>query len=385
LGLSDGRFAVPVDCQERTPIDGPCSDAMAQLAKGRWIHGKDLLSDMSGAFLTEASRRMDEMHQMLAGIYPSPTGVDAVWQRHKGHVMFAEDATHMKGIPVGGYYYEAAFFRYFCDPSNKNRMIGGHPGETGTYFSISANCNFPWEGIADETWAIDGRPVMRRAPLKQMWKDNPMFRGSNFFTVLIHRRGMLPYIPVTRKQYLNHSIQHLTEIFDTTIDGFRQIPVGSLEAQEAEKKSTLDRFAKTHSRDPKKLKAATDFYLSGYQTDQQRREEQVNKAIQKKNEILTRYRDELEKSTQGGLLDSPAVILQVHSPDTTTPIFVTEAEEGTMLITENPAYIRKDLPKYVPQILVLGLRWNDWEPQRNIDTIVGESFPVERLQAMIDR
>jgi hypothetical protein len=125
--------------------------------------------------------------------------------------------------------------------------------------------------------------------------------------------------------------------------------------------------------------------LSGYQTDQQRREEQVNKAIQKKNEILTRYRDELEKSTQGGLLDSPAVILQVHSPDTTTPIFVTEAEEGTMLITENPAYIRKDLPKYVPQILVLGLRWNDWEPQRNIDTIVGESFPVERLQAMIDR
>ncbi|HEX2523285.1 MAG TPA: hypothetical protein VHP35_14275 [Terriglobia bacterium] len=52
-----------------------------------------------------------------------------------------------------------------------------------------------------------------------------MFRGSNFCTVLIHRNGILPYIPVTRKQYLDHSIQHLTEIFDTVLVGFRQMPV----------------------------------------------------------------------------------------------------------------------------------------------------------------
>ena len=56
-----------------------------------------------------------------------------------------------------------------------------------------------------------------------------------------------------------------------------------------------------------------------------------------------------------------------------------------MLIIENAAYIRKDLPKYVPQILVLGSRWNDWEPQENLDRIVQESFPVERLEAMLDR
>jgi hypothetical protein len=56
-----------------------------------------------------------------------------------------------------------------------------------------------------------------------------------------------------------------------------------------------------------------------------------------------------------------------------------------MLITENASYIRKESPKYVPQILVLGLRWNDWEPQKNIDRIVQQHFPVERLEAMIDR
>jgi len=96
LGLLDGRFAVLVDCQERAPADGPCSDAMAQLAKGRWIHAKDLLYDVSVGFVNEASKRMDEMHRMLTEVYPSPTGVDAVWHRHKGHVLFADDVTHAK-------------------------------------------------------------------------------------------------------------------------------------------------------------------------------------------------------------------------------------------------------------------------------------------------
>ena len=100
---------------------------------------------------------------------------------------------------------------------------------------------------------------------------------------------------------------------------------------------------------------------------------------------MKRYQDELEKTTKEGLLDSPAVIAQVHSPDMTTPFFVTDAENGRMLITENPAYIRKDLPKHVPQILVLYWSWSDWEPQKNIDRIIDESFPIEKLEAMIDR
>jgi hypothetical protein len=93
----------------------------------------------------------------------------------------------------------------------------------------------------------------------------------------------------------------------------------------------------------------------------------------------------LEKTTKEGLLDSSAITLLVHSPDMTTPIFVTEAENGRMLIIENPAYIRKELPKHVPQVFVLHWSWDDWEPQKNIDKIIEESFPVEKLQAMIDR
>jgi len=171
--------------------------------------------------------------------------------------------------------------------------------------------------------------------------------GSNTRYVLIHRKGILPYIPVTRKQYLDHSIKHLTEIQDSLINDFRRIPVRTLEEQEAEKKRTLEKYEKAYEKDPKRLKSATDYYLSGYQTDQQRRDERVNKQIKQKNEVLKRYLDELEKTTREGLLDNPAIVLLMHSPDTTTPIFVTESENGRMLITESRAYMRKDLPKYV--------------------------------------
>ncbi|MEW5975606.1 MAG: hypothetical protein AB1898_07350 [Acidobacteriota bacterium] len=212
---------MPAFPQQRLPTDGPCADSMAYQAKGRWIRGTDLMSDLTLPFQKEANRRLDEIHRILEEIYPSPTGVDAVWHRAKGHILFAEDVTRVKGIPVGGYYYTAAFFAYICDPYSKNQMIAGYPGETGTFVTISANCFFPWgHGISDETWTIDGQPVTRRAPLKQMWKGYPLFhgeRGSNTRAVLIHRKGTLPYIPVTRKQYLDHSIQHLTQIFDNLI------------------------------------------------------------------------------------------------------------------------------------------------------------------------
>ena len=35
-----------------------------------------------------------------------------------------------------------------------------------------------------------------------------------------------------------------------------------------------------------------------------------------------------------------------------------------MLVTENPEYMRKDLPKYVPQFFVVNWKWNDWNRKR---------------------
>lgn len=392
--------------QKTIPTDVPCNKAMAEKAKGRWIKNPDNL--FTTTHQTEVFKRLDAMHQLVLKIYPEPTGVDAVWHRTNRNQFFASQLkidnnrdgvlrrNEINGIPVATYYYNAGFFPYFCG-SGKNEMYQGWPGETGTWINVYINSFDAYAGGGvDDPMTIDGLPVRMRSPVRKDWKgyellyndevsaDNKNQFGGNR-RILIHREGMLPYIPVTRKQYLDHSIEHLNDIFDKMIKDIQEIPVRSLEEQEAEKKNNLAKFEKDFGKDPKRLKSAIDYYLSGYQTDQQQREEQVKRQIKNKEDVLKHYQDELERTTTERLLDFPATVRLFHSPDAQTPVFVKETEGGSMLVTENPAYIKKDLPKYVPQFMVFSWSWSSHPPEKKIGEIVEASFPIEKLQAMIDK
>ena len=87
------------------------------------------------------------------------------------------------------------------------------------------------------------------------------------------------------------------------------------------------------------------------------------------------------------LLDSAAIVLDMHPLVETPgmPIFITEREGGKMLITENPAYIRKDPPKYSPQFFIVHWTINPGEPADYLRKRIEEYFPIEKLQAMIDK
>ena len=384
--------------QKTIPTDGPCNKTMAEKANGRWIKNPDNL--FTTTHQAEVFRRLDAIHQLVLKIYPEPTGVDAVWHRTNRNEFFASQLkidytrdgvprrNEINGIPVATYYYRAGFFPYFCN-GGKNEMYQGYPGETGTWIRVFINSfDYYAAGEVDDPMTIDGLPVRMRKPVRETWKGYELLYNDDLSTsrsVLIHREGMLPYMPVTRKQYLDHSIEHLNEIFDKLIKGTKEIPVRSLEEQETEKKNKLAKFEKDFGKDPKRLKSAVDYYLSGYQTDQQSRDEQVKAQVKNKEKVLKHYQDELEKTTKEGLLDSPATIILFHSPDAQTPVFVKETEGGSMLITENPAYIKKDLPKYTPQFMVFFWSWNSNPPQKKIGDIVETNFPIEKLQAMIDK
>ena len=68
------------------------------------------------------------------------------------------------------------------------------------------------------------------------------------------------------------------------------------------------------------------------------------------------------------------------------PVFQSEAEGGCMLVTENPNYFRKELPKYIPQFFVIELNTSDpGHLNMNFKTIIEENFPIEKLKAMIDK
>ncbi len=84
------------------------------------------------------------------------------------------------------------------------------------------------------------------------------------------------------------------------------------------------------------MKSATDYYLSVYQTDQQRREEQLKNILKQKEDLQKHYTDELKATTEAKLLNSPVIIPLYIFNVSNEPVFSTEAKGGHMLATESP-------------------------------------------------
>ena len=99
---------------------------------------------------------------------------------------------------------------------------------------------------------------------------------------------------------------------------------------------------------------------------------------------MKRYQDELQKTTGEGLLDSAAIISEPIFSVNGGEIFITEANGGSMLVTESQ-YMRKDLPKYIPQLFVLVWGWQPDKPGACFRKMIEEIFPIEKLQGMIDK
>jgi hypothetical protein len=118
---------------------------------------------------------------------------------------------------------------------------------------------------------------------------------------------------------------------------------------------------------------------------QQQKDEAIKNISKQKDEVITLYQKELERNRTASLLDSPAIVRILDNMYPDVPIFTTGAEDGSMLVTENPAYIRKDLPKYIPQFIVLYWSWGDVANSKYFRQMMEANFPIEKLQAMIDK
>ena len=348
--------------------------------------------------------RMEEMYKMMLKAIPGPMGLDGGWSYRNYDVGFASKVKYItaedgrvqmefvKKNRLSCYDCSWSFWDFNCYTGKLGRTYPGDPmsGITVTVNNFGALLS---GGLADNNVLIDGQVIKSKQTVQGSWKGyDLMWEGGQGRElhhdryVLIHRKGELPYIPVTRKQYLDRALIYVNKFYDKMIKSFDLVPVRSLEEQEALKKKTIEGYEKTYAGDPKKSKSAVDYYLMSYQTDQQRRDEQINKIVKERNAELKNIQDELEKTTKEGLLDSPAIVTGVSGIfNPGAPVFSTEEEGGSMLVTENLKYLRKDLPSDVPQFIVLYWQCGDSKPGKNLRKLFEENFEVEKLQAMIDK
>lgn len=352
-------------------ITSPCTEEYLRNLPGKWIPRNALNAKISKQQQQEIFNRLDKIHQFVFDIYPSPLGVDAVWTRFTSDEQFAyqvkvdhlpngrSNENFVNGIPVVFHSYTAFFCQHSCG-RDKYEVRMGYPREDGAVVSVVANTLtlLPRSNGGPEEMKVDGREIRMMPVVKGKWKGYTLYApetGSGVMIVLLHREGMLPYTAVTRKQYLDLSIHHLINWYDKMI-------------------ADMDKNAKA--------------FIDAGMTDPQAIKEGKEKIEKQKKDVLKHYEDELAATTSAGLLDSPAMIRGPMCDITTTSsIFLNETSGGRLLVTENPVYFRKDLPKYIPQFFVLSFEKTNWAFILKTDPLkaVEENFPIEKLQAMIDK
>jgi hypothetical protein len=202
-------------------------------------------------------------------------------------------------------------------------------------------------------WTVDGRPIKRKMFAAGEWKSYDMMSSVGGFYadaasehfVLICRDGVLPYIPVTRKHYLDRAIRYVTRWYDEFT---------------------------------KKILKNNEAMPAQFRSPQAEIDNQTALYTKAKNDALRKLQDALDKTTRDGLLDAPAVVRIDPLLMNEGPVFQTEAEGGCMLATENPNYFRKELPKYVPQFFVIELMAGDPKHSNmNFKRIIEEIFQLK--------
>jgi len=359
----------------KVKISVTCSDEFINNYKGKWLIHDSKLSRISvNDYHDEVMKRLNAINDLVRQIYPEPTGGDAGWSGEFAKTSFADEVkyvpvkdrdpeeTKTTAKPVYRYNYSCILFPWMCT-SNPNEIMNMYPEGTSGSIVIRANdLEILNENYADANeWTINGRPIKRKMFAAGNWKGYDMMssvggiyaNAASEHFVLISRDGALPYIPITRKQYLDRAIQYVTRYYDELTN---------------------------------KIVQSNESMPSQFRTPQDELDKQKAQNMKFKNGALKKLQDELQKTTKDGLLDAPAVVGIDPLLMNEGPVFKPEAEGGWLLATENPNYFRKELPKYVPQFFVIELMAGD--PQHsnmNFKNIIEENFPIEKLQAMIDK
>ncbi len=346
-------------------ISAPCTQEFLDTYKGKWLMpNKTLVNSPSSTYSQGAMKRITEIHELVTQIYPQPVGSDGYWRGSysKGDFGYTiqyvtqdgrTQKEYLKRIQVEGWSYYMILFAWMCS-ENANEMWNGYP-DAGGGNTVNVYANYlpvlTGEFMDDDGWTIGGQPIKLKMPVIRKWKGYDVMAtngGSyadqnNEWFILISRNGMLPYIPVTRKQYLDRAIAYTTKFYN-------QLNVFAEQIQ-----------------------------------DKAEKDEARNRNINTRNSTLKKLQDELEKTKKDSLLDAPAVVRPDPLLQNEGPVFLPESEGGVMLTTENPNYFRKDLPAYIPQLFVLSWTWGKKKWEADFRKAIEDKFPIDKLEAMLDK
>jgi len=357
----------------------PCHDESIMAVKGKWAKRSD--ANMKAGNQSQITNRIDKMQQLLQAAYPDPKGIEAGWYRS-----------------MGGYYpslvkssesYElnALFKAYYCNTNLKKLLLSI---EAGTSFDIWAN-KFKWFAEKDENFLIENKPVYLLTKKSGELKGFPLFAGRDNSsantgqtfskTMLITRQGQLPYLPVSRKQYLLVFLRNKEDWGKKQEENLSKMPVRSDVEEEEFKKQQMERVVSQAQNEQSREKARSNF-LRGYKTAKQRQQEDINRSKEVYQRDIKAAQDYLN-NTPAEELAKPAYMENTSYAGSFLKF--AKEDQGMMMVQVNESYFNNKLPAYVPQFLVVYWKWNTENPSVDFAAHIENNFNPKALQEMLDK
>ena len=354
----------------------PCTDDELMNKKGAWKRVAD--ANMKASNQAQAINRIDKMQKLLQAACPESKGIEAKWYR----TMDNDPLVTNGALP---YQLNALFLTYYCNSYKHNMELGD---ETSTWFYVYAN-HFNWFMEYDRNFTVQKQPVYLLTKRVGEIHGFPVYEGihngtSNTGTtysraVILTRPGSSPYVPVTRKQYLQLFIKLKEKSRAEQKQIIEKRTERTAAEQESAKKTGLENALKGAS--PNRIEDRREKYMKRYRTDKQLKEEDLLS-------LDKRYDDYIKaaQSILNNINETDAKMPAIVSTDYVSKFerFLSE-EGGQALVRLNPDYFNSKLPNYIPQFLIVYWRWEKNKPSVNFKEQIENNFDLTALQNMLDK
>jgi hypothetical protein len=188
----------------------------------------------------------------------------------------------------------------------------------------------------------------------------------------------LPYVPVSRKEYLLAARMELTGARNTIVADLKQkMPIRSLSEQEMDKKAAMDQLSAMYS--GADLQVRLKMFLEGYQTDEEYLKENMTKGTADLDNTL-HLLDSLLSHLAVEQLNKPAIV-SVQASD------FQGFEDGhgdKMLIRINAACFNSTLSADKARFFLVSWQYDPSEPKANeIDKLIIQRFDSRELRDIL--
>ena len=268
----------------------------------------------------------------------------------------------------------------------------------GAQLKFALTCHFPDQDAELSITANDVQPLLDeivvngqhymtvRVPSKIT--DNGIYyadaadsgTGQTKMWLISNDKNRLPFIAVSRKEYLNQARAELMSMVNSIIAGWKmKVPVRPAAVQEAEKKASIEQLQNMYSGSD--LDVRMRLFLENYKTD----EDYLNENIQNETAAFTAtiaLMDSLLAHMRPAELAMPAVV-SVNAADFHG---FEDGQTNYMLARMNPTYFNSALSEEKPQLFLVTWHCDPSNPSTEVlDKELTEGIAGPGLQELLSK